>query len=78
MAATLEPHRAALRSYLAKSYSNSGDLRRASQEIVRAKELDLSGRRHRGNRKPKHVSDRVYGTSVRFPFDFPASMEWHL
>jgi len=40
VAATLEPHRAVLRSYLAKAYSNEGDLQRASEEIELAKRFD--------------------------------------
>lgn len=40
VAATLEPHRAVLRSYLAKAYSNEGDLQRASKEIELAKRYD--------------------------------------
>jgi tetratricopeptide (TPR) repeat protein len=40
VAATLEPHRAVLRSYLAKAYSNEGDLARASKEIDLAKKYD--------------------------------------
>lgn len=40
VAATLEPHRALLRSYLAKAYSNEGDLRRAREEIDLAKKYD--------------------------------------
>ena len=42
VAATLEPQRAALRSYLAKAFSNAGDNRRASQEIRLAKQLDIN------------------------------------
>ncbi|MBI2949103.1 MAG: TonB-dependent receptor [Verrucomicrobia bacterium] len=40
VAATLEPHRAVLRSYLSKAYSNEGDLRRAREEIDLAKRYD--------------------------------------
>ena len=40
VAATLEPHRAVLRSYLAKAYSNEGDLGRAREEIELAKRYD--------------------------------------
>jgi len=42
VAATLEPQRAALRSYLAKAFSNDGDNRHALKEIERAKELDIN------------------------------------
>jgi tetratricopeptide (TPR) repeat protein len=40
MAAALEPQRAALRSYLAKAWSDSGDERRAFKELQIAKTLD--------------------------------------
>ncbi len=40
VAATLEPHRGVLRSYLAKAYSNEGDLKRASKEMDLAKRND--------------------------------------
>jgi tetratricopeptide (TPR) repeat protein len=40
VAATLEPHRAVLRSYLAKAYSNEGDLKRAEKEMDLAKHYD--------------------------------------
>ncbi|MDA1275781.1 MAG: FecR domain-containing protein [Verrucomicrobia bacterium] len=40
VAATLEPHRAVLRSYLGKAYSNEGDLRRAGKELELAKMYD--------------------------------------
>jgi len=40
VAATLEPQRAMLRSYLSKAWSEAGDLPRAAKEIKLAKELD--------------------------------------
>ncbi|MBI4661175.1 MAG: TonB-dependent receptor [Verrucomicrobia bacterium] len=40
VAATLEPHRGVLRSYLSKAYSNEGDLTRAREEIELAKRYD--------------------------------------
>lgn len=40
VAATLEPHRAVLRSYLGKAYSNEGDLDRAEKELELAKRYD--------------------------------------
>jgi Tfp pilus assembly protein PilF len=40
VAATVEPQRAVLRSYLGKAYSNEGDTPRAAKEIHLAKELD--------------------------------------
>ena len=40
IAATLEPHRAVLRSYLGKAYSNEGDLVRAGKELDLAKRYD--------------------------------------
>ncbi len=40
VAATLEPHRAVLRSYLGKAYANEGDLRRAGKELDLAKQYD--------------------------------------
>jgi outer membrane receptor protein involved in Fe transport/Tfp pilus assembly protein PilF len=40
VAATLEPQRAILRSYLAKAYSDAGDQKRAEHEIQLAKDLD--------------------------------------
>lgn len=39
-AATLEPHRSVLRSYLGKAYSNEGDLDRARKELDLAKRYD--------------------------------------
>ncbi len=42
VAATLEPQRAAFRSYLAKAFSNAGDDKRAAKEIGRAKQLDAN------------------------------------
>ena len=40
MAATLEPQRAVLRSYLGKAFSQVGDQRRAANELKLAKKLD--------------------------------------
>jgi tetratricopeptide (TPR) repeat protein len=40
VAATLEPQRAVLRSYLGKAFSQAHDLSHARKELVRAKELD--------------------------------------
>jgi tetratricopeptide (TPR) repeat protein len=40
VAATLEPQRAELRSYLGKAYEETGDFRRAGQELQRAEKLD--------------------------------------
>ena len=40
VAATLEPHRAVLRSYLGKAFSNSADMTSAGKELARAKQLD--------------------------------------
>ena len=40
MAATLEPQRAVLRSYLGKAFSQTGDLRRAARELEIARKLD--------------------------------------
>src|SRR5207248_9295777 len=40
VAATLEPQRAVLLSYLSKAWSEAGDLTRAAKEIKLAKELD--------------------------------------
>lgn len=39
-AVALEPNRALLRSYLAKAFSHTKDLRRADRELARARELD--------------------------------------
>lgn len=40
IAATLEPQRAVLRSYLGKAFSNSGDERRSEKELNLARDLD--------------------------------------
>ena len=40
VAATLEPHRAVLRSYLGKAFNNSTDTTNAAKELGRAKQLD--------------------------------------
>jgi tetratricopeptide (TPR) repeat protein len=40
IAATLEPHRAILRSYLGKAWSNENDSRHAEKELILAKKLD--------------------------------------
>jgi tetratricopeptide (TPR) repeat protein len=40
VAASIEPQRAVLRSYLGKAFSNAGDLARARKELGLAKELD--------------------------------------
>jgi len=40
VAATLEPNRAALRSYLGKAFGNAGDNRRALKELALAQQLD--------------------------------------
>ena len=40
MAATLEPQRAVLRSYLGKAFSQTGDLGRAQKELALARKLD--------------------------------------
>ena len=40
IAASLEPNRALLRSYLGKAYSNAGDSRRATEELAQARRLD--------------------------------------
>lgn len=42
IAATLEPQRALLRSYLGKAFSHSGDNRRANHELDLARKLDAS------------------------------------
>ncbi len=42
VAATLEPNRALLRSYLAKAWSESGDTKHAEQELALAKERDAN------------------------------------
>ena len=41
-AATLEPQRAVLRSYLGKALSNTKDYRLAERELARAKEMDAN------------------------------------
>ena len=41
-AATLEPQRAVLRSYLGKAFSNTKDYRLAERELARAKEMDAN------------------------------------
>src|SRR2546426_864897 len=40
VAATLEPQRSLLRSYLGKAFSNGGDARRAGHELALARQLD--------------------------------------
>jgi tetratricopeptide (TPR) repeat protein len=42
VAATVEPNRAVLRSYLGKAFSNAGDVTRAGQELELAKKLDAN------------------------------------